>query len=112
MGKEKMSLVGYRKPWFAMLFYAVIIMFFSCLNNIIIPVFSGDDIEWVRFFYPLFFITIFTIFYIVCRVLSYKTKIFKKMTDRDALLKFLIGVILVLSMIVSAIMYNMILSII
>ncbi|MCQ2301956.1 MAG: hypothetical protein MJZ94_04940 [Bacteroidales bacterium] len=106
MEKEKWSLFGPR-PWLSFILFSGIILVGDCSSNITIPLISGEAIDW-NYFWKEFFadtlaIAFFALSFCGSRYLAYKTTVFKKMTDRDALLKILVAIIIVLSFVVGAI---------
>ena len=106
MEKEKWSLFG-PKPWLSFIVFSGIVLVGECFKNITIPLISGEAIDW-NYFWKDFLddvlvIAFFALSFFGCRYLAYKTTVFKKMTDRDALLKILVAIIIVLSFVVGAI---------
>lgn len=105
MEKEKWSLFG-PKPWLSFIVFSGIVLVGECFKNITIPLISSEAIYW-NFFWKDFLddvllIAFFALSFFGCRYLAYKTTVFKKMTDRDALLKIMSVIMLVVSLVVVA----------
>ena len=106
MEEDKWSLFGPR-PWLSLILFSGIILVGECLTNITFPLATDKAIDW-NYFWKEFFadtsaIAFFALSFCGSRYLAYKTTVFKKMTDRDALLKILVAIIIVPSFVVGTI---------
>ena len=113
MENEKWSLFGPR-PWLSLILFSGIILVGECLTNITFPLATDKAIDWnyfwKNFFYDVFVIAFFALSFCGCRYLAYKTTVFKKMTDRDVLLRIMVAIMLVVSMVVGTIVYDWLLA--
>ena len=106
MENEKWSLFGPR-PWLSFILLIGIVLVVDLFMAIALPLFLREPIDWnyfwKNFFYDLLVSAFSALSFYGCRYLAYKTTVFKKMTDRDALLKILVAIIIVLSFVVGTI---------
>ena len=113
MEKEKWSLFGPR-PWFSFILLIGIVLVVELFMAIALPLFLREPIDWnyfwKYFFYDLLVSAFSALSFYGCRYLAYKTTVFKKMTDRDVLLRIMAAIMFVVSLIVGAIVYDWLLA--
>ena len=113
MENEKWSLFGPR-PWLSFILLIGIVLVVDLFMAIALPLFLREPIDW-NYFWKEFFadtsaIAFFALSFCGSRYLAYKTTVFKKMTDRDVLLRIMVAIMLVVSMVVGTIVYDWLLA--
>ena len=113
MENEKWSLFGPR-PWLSFILLIGIVLVVDLFMAIALPLFLREPIDWnyfwKNFFYDLLVSAFSALSFYGCRYLAYKTAVFKKMTDRDVLLRIMVAIMFVVSLIVGAIVYDWLLA--